>query len=267
MTDPAIIHQSQPSQCFDCMDRGILLDKVFYTFCDLLGQRYCTCAAGETTFRQWCQTKEVRDAITRKRAKEIAQALKFSALPKRWQEKTMEHMQGQEELKQKINVYLDGFLEFQKQGRGVYLWSNGAGTGKTHMLSAICHVLIERYAVPCVFVTEEQLFIKLREAFDNPQISERSRFRKFSEIPVLLIDDFGAAKPTGWKNEVMTSLLDYRLNHLLPTCFTSNYHPEDYQHFLKTSLPLTRPERIPSRIYELCRQFIIEVTGDDWRKK
>ena len=115
-------------------------------------------------------------------------------------------------------------------------------------------------------MTEEQIFLKIREAYDDPLIKEQERLHKFLAIPCLFIDDFGATKITAWKTEIMTSLLDHRLGNALPTFFTSNYHPQDYLSLIATSLKLARPERIPSRIYEMCKDFIIEVKGQDFRK-
>jgi DNA replication protein DnaC len=249
------------------MDHGVIYDHVYYTFCGILGKRFCECAAGKEAFKKWCLTAEVQNAIHQKRTKEVENALTFSGIPKRWKEKSLETLEGQEVLKQTVNRYLDHFPKFQGNGQGMYLWSHGSGRGKTHVLSAICQEIIRKFCIPCIFMTEERIFMKIREAYDNPQVSEQERFQKFLEIPCLFIDDFGVAKVTSWKNEVMTSLLDYRLSNQLPTFFTSNYHPQEFEQVLKNSGNMARPERIPSRIYELCERFIIEVKGEDFRKK
>jgi primosomal protein DnaI len=116
-------------------------------------------------------------------------------------------------------------------------------------------------------MTEERIFMKLREAYDNPQVNEQERFGRFLEISCLFIDDFGATKITSWKNEVMTGILDYRLSNSLPTFFTSNFSPQEYQQVVRNSGNLARPERIPSRIHEMCKDFIIEMKGEDFRQK
>jgi primosomal protein DnaI len=249
------------------MDRGTLFEAVYYPFCDLEGIRYCSCNAGNNAFKEWCVSEKVQLALKAKRQKEIEKALEFSCIPKRWREKTLENLEGQEALKIHINQYLDNFKNFQKEGFGIYLWSHGSGRGKTHILSAMCQEIIKRYAIPCIFMTEEQMYFKIREVFDNPNIPEKERIHKFLDIPCLFLDDFGATKVTAWKAEVMTSLLDYRLGNCLPTFFTSNYSPQEYQNLIAISLSNSRPERIPSRIYEICQGFIIEVKGEDWRKK
>ena len=105
--------------------------------------------------------------------------------------------------------------------------------------------------------------INLLKKVNGPEII----FALFNIIKCLFIDDLGATKPTSWKNEVMTGLLDYRINKELPTFFTSNYNIKEHQALMESSQITSRPERIPSRIYEICQGFIIEVKGEDWRKK
>jgi len=248
------------------MDTGIFIETIYYSFCGLVGSKYCNCKAGEDAFQEWCQSKEVYEALRQKRQKEIEKSLTFSEIPPHWKEKTLASLEGQESLKLTINRYLDGFQKFREQGTGMYLWSEGSGRGKTHILSAICNELIQRYLTPCIFMTEEQMYFRIREAYDNHAISEKTQYRKFMEAKCLFLDDLGATKITPWKNEVLTGILDYRLNHRLPTFFTSNFSPESYEQSLQSS-SVARPGRITSRIYEMCSKFIIEVKGEDFRKK
>lgn len=247
------------------MNTGVLPDIVYYTFCNLQGQRYCSCRYGDNAFRKWCSSQEVQKSLKQKRRQEIDKALAFSNIPKRLQQKTLENLEGQEKMQQTINHYLDHFHKYRQKGRGLYLWSHGSGRGKTHILSALCREVIHRYAAPSIFMSEENIFRKIREAFDNPHIGEEQRLQRFLKIGCLFIDDLGATKITPWKIEVLTSLIDSRLNNNLPTFFTSNYSPKDYQKLISSSLTTSRAQRIPSRIHEMCRDFIIEIQGQDYR--
>ncbi len=255
-----------PSNCQKCDNTGFLGKKVYYSFCDLIGEEYCLCNLGDKAFRRWCQSAEVQQSIRLIRKKEVEKALAFSEIPSYWKEKTLASLEGQENLILTVNRYLDGFPKFREQGIGMYLWSAGSGRGKTHVLSAVCNELIQRYLVPCIFMTEEQMYFRIREAYQNHAISEKKQYRKFMEAKCLFLDDLGATKITPWKNEVLTGILDYRLNRRLPTFFTSNFSPEGYEQNLQSSF-VARPGRITSRIYEMCRGFILEVKGEDFRKK
>lgn len=254
-------------RCSECLDTGALFDQVYYKFCDLYGPRYCSCDAGKGAFRKWCAGADVQQSLKAKRQADIQRTLEISQIPKRWREKSLENLSGQEQLKITVNRYLDDFPKLQQEGRGIYLWSQGSGRGKTHVLTAVCQQIIERYACPCIFMNEEQLFLKLRASFHAPIPAENSVLDRCLDTACLFLDDLGATKMTGWKTEIIGSIVDYRLQNALPTFFTANYSLADYQTLIANTLACSRPERIPSRIYEMCRGFIVEMKGEDFRKK
>lgn len=257
---------SKFANCLECGNTGRLDKKVYYPFCCLIGEEYCLCATGDRAFRRWCGSAEVQQAIRFIREQEVNKALAFSEIPSYWKGKMLDSLEDQESLKLTVNRYLDGFAKYQEQGIGMYFWSEGSGRGKTHILSAVCNELIQRYLVPCIFMTEEQMYLRIREAYENYAVSEKKQYRKFMEVKCLFLDDLGATKITPWKNEVLTGILNYRLNHRLPTFFTSNFSPESYEQSLQSSF-IARPSRITSRICEMCRGFIVEVKGEDFRRK
>lgn len=252
--------------CLNCGNTGILSHKVYYLFCDLEDYKFCSCDYGKKLQKQWYLSEKVQKAVKQKRQEQVKKALRFSEIPKKWKEKTLENIEEQENLKLKINQYLDNFKEYKEKGCGIYIWSQGSGRGKTHFLTSICQEIIKRYIIPCIFMTEEQFYAKIRETYDSKSLEEQVIIRKFKEIDCLFLDDLGATKPTLWKNEILCSLLDYRMNNNLPTFFTSNFSPNEYENILKRS-QIECPARIVSRIYEICRNNITEVKGEDWRKK
>lgn len=243
--------------CQNCSNTGMLPDKVHYLFCGLEFYQFCKCTHGVKNFKKWAMSKKVQNTLKRKRQEQIDRALKFSEIPMKWMEKIFGTIEGQEQVKQIINTYLDSFSKYQQQGRGIYLWGK-PGRGKTHFLTALCQEIIKRHLVPSIFITEEHLYRKIRETFDDPKVIESEVFKKFHNIPCLFIDDLGATKPTPWKSEVLTSLLDYRLNNNLPTFFTSNYSLGEYEQISH--------ERLGSRIHEICQNFVIEIIGEDYRR-
>lgn len=248
-----------------CCTNGVLDEVIHYQFCDLTATRYCGCPVGRAAFESWRTSSEVQNAVQRRKRREVENFLAFSDLPKNWREKTLESIKQQESVKRVCQHYIENFPKMRQQGRGLYLWSQGSGRGKTHFLMALCQELIEKYTLPAIFMTEERIYQKLRECFDDKTIFESERLSTFLKVPLLCIDDLGATKASSWKNETLTAILDYRLNQKLPTCFTSNYHPDDYTRVLPVSAT-HRPERVASRIHALCRGLIMEVKGRDWRK-
>ncbi|WP_336824562.1 hypothetical protein [Sporosarcina sp. USHLN248] len=44
----------------------------------------------------------------------------------------------------------------------------------------------------------------------------------FKQAPVLVMDDLGVEKTTGWSEEILTQILDERMSYKRPTIITSN---------------------------------------------
>ncbi len=58
--------------------------------------------------------------------------------------------------------------------------------------------------------------------------------RRYTRVPILLLDDLGSAKASEWVEEITYRLINERYNACRPTIFTSNY---------STQAPVPRPAR------------------------
>lgn len=253
-------------KCNICLDSGLCKEEVYYSFCEQFHKKFCICRIGRNTFYQWKSSPKIQELVRKKKQSKVATSIRFSNIPKKWHSKTLSSLIGQEKIKGIAQKYFDGFVDNRKKGVGMYFWSTGSGRGKTHILVSLYKRIVYRYMIPAIFITEEQIYSRIRESFDNSYITEKKQMGKFKNIPFLFIDDLGATKITAWKNEMLTAILDSRSNNYLPTFFTSNFHPDDYRKYIE-SFGILRPDRIPSRIYEMCKSHIIQIQGEDWRRK
>lgn len=250
---------SENKTCAVCNGHGVLDKHVYYTTLNLSSQAYCKCPLGVKKFGEWCRSCEVQNAILRKRQSQVEKELRFSQIPAQWQEKTLGNLHGYDAIKVKLDVYLNTFLRNGMFSQGVYLWSEASRTGKTHTLIALCKEMIERYIVPCVFITEEEMYARVRRTFDDGDVLHESDVMfKFKDVTCLFIDDLGATKMTPWKLETLTSILNFRLMNHRPTFFSSNYSIEQYQRKIKGISD--RPQRVPSRIREMTRGFVFNMS-------
>ena len=78
------------------------------------------------------------------------------------------------------------------------------------------------------------------------------------------MDELGASKPTEWVQETITHIINRRYNERKVTIFTTNYL--DMALGTQYGEPLTDRigVRIRSRLYEMCRQVMIE--GEEERQ-
>jgi DNA replication protein DnaC len=81
---------------------------------------------------------------------------------------------------------------------------------------------------------------------------------------VLVLDEFGAVKPTDWVRDTMMQIINARYNDRKLTIFTTNYVDERRAQTGET-LEDRIGVRLRSRIYEMCRSVVVE--GVDYRRK
>ncbi len=95
-------------------------------------------------------------------------------------------------------------------------------TGKTHLAVSICKAWVDK-GIAAKYVFVPLLLDELREGFgkqDNE--SYYARFKRFCEVPLLVLDDLGAESPTVWVQEKLETLVDYRYMNKLSLVVTTN---------------------------------------------
>ncbi len=142
------------------------------------------------------------------------------------------------------------------------LFMGPCGVGKTHLAVGILYLLIGEHGVRCRFHDFRELMQALRDSYDpdNP-VSEREAIRDALETDVLLLDDLGAEKLTGWVLERLNFIINHRYSRDLVTLITTNYLDKPGSN--DESLAERIGQRLRSRLFEMCRTIVI--TGKDYR--
>lgn len=152
--------------------------------------------------------------------------------------------------------------EYPAVDRGL-LFMGTVGVGKTHLSVAILRALIER-GVGCLFYEFGSLLKKIQDSY-NPG-SETSELKVLTTVykaEVLVLDELGAVKPTGWARDTMMQIVGTRYNDRKLTVFTTNY-TDAPRHPTEETLEERIGVRMRSRLYEMCKAVVIE--GDDYRR-
>ena len=122
----------------------------------------------------------------------------------------------------KVIKYIGLFIknyQNDKNQKGLYLYGN-FGCGKTYLISAMLNELAKKNIKSAIIFWPEYLRM-LKASFNTNEFN--NNFNKIKEIPILLIDDIGAENITAWsRDEILCSILQYRMEEHLPTFFTSN---------------------------------------------
>lgn len=127
--------------------------------------------------------------------------------------------------KERTNIlkYIKDFLKKKVNGepvKGLYL-SGSFGSGKSYILSALLNELSLK-GYKCVNINYPLLLNKLKASFSDYNYNDV--MEEIMTCDVLLIDDIGAENNSPWsRDEVLGTILQYRMDSDLTTFFTSNF--------------------------------------------
>ena len=150
-----------------------------------------------------------------------------------------------------------------KHAKGCYLHGS-FGSGKTYILAALLNELAKGGAKPIIIYYPEMLRV-LRESF-NDDFADKMYDLEHADL--LLIDDIGAESVSEWnRDEILGTILQYRMESNLPTFFTSNLTIEELEINLsqaKGRIDEIKARRIIERIKQLTED--LELMSENRRK-
>ena len=181
-------------------------------------------------------------------------------VPKEIKEASMKNIDLENPDRFEIIKWLKNFLDNYESRvgmKGLYLTGN-FGCGKTYLISAALNELAKKdHQIAIVYYPE---FLRsLKESFGD-QETYNEKFKLIKRVEILLIDDIGAETMTEWsRDEVLGTILQYRMQEGLTTFFTSNLSIKDLEeHF---SISARGIEKVKAkRIIERIKQLTIEMT-------
>ena len=150
-----------------------------------------------------------------------------------------------------------------KKLKGLYL-SGNFGCGKTYIISAAFNELSKK-GIKSAIIYWPEFLRDLKSSFDY---DFKEKFEYIKKIPLLLIDDIGAESVTSWsRDEILGTILQYRMEEGLTTFFTSNLNYKELEEFLtitKGKVDNLKATRIMERIKNLTIEM--NVVGENRRK-
>ncbi|MCP3025475.1 primosomal protein DnaI [Halobacillus sp. A5] len=152
---------------------------------------------------------------------------------------------------EKTVQYLEGIKD-ELPSKGLY-FHGPFGVGKTYFLGVIANKLSEKNISSMLIYMPE--FVREMKASIKDD-SMNSKVEAFKSTPVLMLDDIGAESQSAWfRDEVLGSILQYRMMERLPVFFTSNYNLNELEKIFTTSsrgdVEQVKAQRITERIRQL----------------
>jgi len=190
----------------------------------------------------------------------------FSTFEKGWQDKALEVSK----------TFAEQFPidRYPREYRSLYLWSTESwGVGKTHLASAICHRILDRWTGEgkkgcprIIFLSEPELFRRIQAtysfSYEEKQLreSEDDIIRSIIYADLTIIDDIGKEKrkDMDFVQRTLFAIIDGRYKLQLPLVITANLDPSELsEHLGKATF---------DRIWEMVEGKSMRMDGRSFRR-
>ncbi len=149
--------------------------------------------------------------------------------------------------------WLTNFLKnYPDNKKGLYLHGS-FGSGKSYLITAILVELAKKDVKSTIIFWPE--FLSELKSYFGDDIGYKRIMYQIKNTPILFIDDIGAENLTVWsRDEVLCTILQYRMDNNLKTFFSSNLSIDDLEKHLsitKDGNEVVKARRIIERIKQM----------------
>lgn len=144
------------------------------------------------------------------------------------------------------------------------LFVGGAGTGKTHLATAVLRELVDRKGVTGLYVDMLDLIQQLQMSIESASVTREAILAPVVQAEVLVLDELGAGKVSPWVMDLIYYIINTRYMRRRVTLCTSNYRDTPGKPGDET-LADRVSARVRSRLFEMCT--VVELRGTDFRQR
>ena len=172
--------------------------------------------------------------------------------------------------REKVIKWILNYVKDYKKGgigKGLFLHGN-FGCGKTYLFAALFNELAKDN-VKSVIVYWPEYLRSLKSSFGSSNDEFKNKYNELKYAKLLLIDDLGAEGVTAWsRDEILGTILQYRMQEALPTFITSNLNLKELEDHLSVTTSNKSEKVKAKRIIERVKQLTIdtEMLGENKRK-
>lgn len=151
-------------------------------------------------------------------------------------------------IRQVVYSLVNDFRKWSEKGKGLYLWSQTSGSGKTFLSCCVGNSIAIKYKVSFRFVTSVDFLSEVADSYKRER-GEYDSSNKYRECKVLVLDDLGTQAGKDWQQQEIFRLINKRLEDGNITIYTSNMPPEQLNlndrtidRIVKSSVTIQMPE-------------------------
>ncbi|GIN38724.1 MULTISPECIES: primosomal protein DnaI [Heyndrickxia] len=205
-----------------------------------------------------CKKKRIADE--RKKSRELIQSI---YVPKEILQASFGDFSLESDGRLTAYEYAERFAreyELGKKMKGLYLYGK-FGVGKSYLLGAIANHLAENKQISSLIVYVPEFFREMKQSLSDHSTNEKLEVVK--KAPLLMLDDIGAEVMTSWtRDEILGSIMQFRMQENLPTFFSSNFDYGELQHHLTYSQRGEEEKIKAARIMERIKYLSIPIRVD-----
>lgn len=144
--------------------------------------------------------------------------------------------------------FVKQFDVWETSGKGLYVWSQTPGSGKTFLVSCLAKSVMMKQDLQMRFVTAPDYLSYVGDSYKRERGLE-DESEVYRTCRLLVLDDIGTQKEGGWQEQELFRLINKRMENGVVTLFTSNLPPEQLNlsdrtkdRIIKQSVVLQMPE-------------------------
>lgn len=202
------------------------------------------------------------ELLQRKSLEKINNRITTLYLPKMIKEASLEDFEitdGRSQAVQEASIFISSYKQHPSMFvKGLYLVGN-FGVGKTYLLGAIAKKLAED-GYDSTLIHFPSFAVEMKQAIGKDTMIQL--LNKIKTAPILMIDDIGADAMSSWiRDDVLGVILQYRMQEMLPTFFSSNFTMKELERHLtvtqKGDQEPIKAMRIMERINYLSQEIMM----------
>lgn len=133
---------------------------------------------------------------------------------------------------------------------GLIIYGN-IGYEKTYLAACIANKMIEQNKI-VLMEKSSSIIDKIKESFNKEGLSEIEIIELYSNVDMLIIDDFGNENLSKWALEKLYKIINNRYDNELPIVITTRYNKEQLIEQLYTENDIEIAEEIVKVLNEMC---------------
>lgn len=159
--------------------------------------------------------------------------------------------EASERAKDTAVAYYTDFKKVRNDRRNSILFCGQVGSGKSH-LSVALGLNFLKQKVKVVYMPYRDVITKIKQNILDKEYYTKT-ISKYQLCEVLLIDDLFKGKINESDINLMFEIINYRYLNFLPIIVSSEFSIDRLLNF---------DEAVGSRIYEMCRSYVVEIEKD-----